>query len=108
MGVPLGHKNSRSRRGKKISFEEKYPSNQYKIVKNNLVLSKDKKTFVYLRDGVYDEVTIPNGVEIIERNAFENSYIKILKLPKSLKLIKDYLWCKSIHGSTNSMRIVIF
>lgn len=70
-------------------------------VKNNLLLSKDCSV-VYGNVGASKAVVIPEGVKTIWYEAFFGNQVNSLKIPKTVKKIKDYFI-----GSVKSLKISI-
>lgn len=69
------------------------------IVMEDCLYSKDMKTLICFFQNGRCNLDIPQGVEIIEEDAFEGSCIREVVLPTSLKEIKDCAFsnCKQLH-----------
>lgn len=64
------------------------PNNTVFMAKNNMLLSKDeKKLMIVLRN--LTDITVPEGIEVIEANSFHNSRITNVSLPSTLTKINS-------------------
>ena len=60
------------------------------IEKDGFVLSDDLKTLLALKNTINPkELIIPEGIEIIDRNAVSRKQMEILTFPSTLKIIKE-------------------
>lgn len=55
---------------------------------DEIVYSVDKETLFYANNIFLEEAKIPEGVKCIDAEAFESSFIKDIKFPDSLEIIK--------------------
>lgn len=71
----------------KITVDEENP---YLLAENGTLYSKDKKVLFKVPQATAGKFSVPNGVEIISRSAFEGCQVSEIDLPTSLIEIQDY------------------
>ena len=83
----------------KFDYFEIASDNPFFQINNNALLDKDGKKLYSMQYKCFDEYRIPNGVEVIEQQAFVKCcMITSLTLPSSLKQIKSdaFIECHSL------------
>ena len=94
MGVPLGHKNHKSRRTretvKPFKFDKKYFTRKYIIIDNSYVLTSDKKTLVCVNPETKGMLIVPEGIQKIDADELRYSKVRVLVIPNSVDIINSH------------------
>lgn len=94
MGVPLGHKNHKSRRTretvKPFKFDKKYFTRKYIIIDNSYVLTSDKKTLVCVNPETEGMLIVPEGIQKIDADELRYSNVRVLVIPNSVEEINSH------------------